>query len=95
MSLAPLRAIVGRIVRRTQIRNLRKKARKANRRSFVVGEISFEIRTARGKGSDSHSERGLPKDSRVVIGWSTNRLTASIFNQFCSIENDPATSPPA
>jgi hypothetical protein len=82
-------------VRRIQIRNLRKKARKTDRRSFVVGEIFFDIRTARGKDSDSHSEPDLTKDSRVIVGWSTNPLIASIFNQFRSIETGPATSLPA
>jgi hypothetical protein len=62
MSLAPFRAVIGRMVRRIQIRNLRKMARKANRRLIVVGEIFFEIRRSCGKGSDSHSERGLTMD---------------------------------
>jgi hypothetical protein len=67
--------------------------RRASKRLVVVeiGKIAeetkladqssgFESRTARGKGSDSRSERGFTRDSRMVIGWSTNCLTASIFN---------------
>jgi hypothetical protein len=95
MSLALFRVIVGRLVRRNQIRNFRKKARKANRRSIVVGEIFFEIRTAHGKGRILTLSLVSPRRNRVVIGWSTKCLSASIFNQFTSVKTGPVTPPPA
>jgi hypothetical protein len=82
-SLVPFRAIVGRPVRRIQIRNFRKKARKANRRSIVVAKAAIPILS-----------EASPRPDRVVIGWPTDCLSASIFNQFHSIETNPATTLP-